>query len=111
MSFQIDIADESTWSSEIMETPGTVQVVEGYQSWCGPCKAVQSAFKRLYFDLGDRPLKFYTVKADRVQALASHKGKCRPVFFFYKDGQVLETVEGVDAPRLTKLIMDLSAAA
>lgn len=36
-------------------------VVEVFQSWCGPCKAVQSTFKKLYFDLNDRPLKFYSV--------------------------------------------------
>ena len=38
-----------------------VAVVECYQDWCGPCKAIFNTFKRLYFELGDRPLKFYTV--------------------------------------------------
>ncbi len=38
-------------------------VVELYQSWCGPCKAIISTFKRIYFDAGDRPLKFFTVRS------------------------------------------------
>ncbi len=38
-----------------------VAVVEVYQSWCGPCKAVASILKKLYFDMSDKPLKFYTV--------------------------------------------------
>lgn len=37
-------------------------VVELYQGWSGPCKAIASTFKRLYFDFSDRPLKFYTVR-------------------------------------------------
>ena len=32
-------------------------VIDCYRQWCGPCKAVVSTFKRIYFDLGDRPLK------------------------------------------------------
>lgn len=53
----------------VVPSPGTLiatpaaclAVVEVYQSWCGPCKAVQSTFKRLYFEFTDRPLKFYSV--------------------------------------------------
>lgn len=36
------------------------QIVELYPDWCGPCKAIQSTFRRIYFDAGDRPLKFFT---------------------------------------------------
>lgn len=131
MSFQVNILDENVWTSEIMETPGTLQgwlcrmiiipfekhyriflfartVVECYQSWCGPCKAIQSTFKRLYFDLSDRPLKFYTVglvihldvenpsittsqtakvmqvNVDNIKALENCRGHCKPSFHLYK---------------------------
>ena len=36
-------------------------VVEAYQDWCGPCKPVSSTLKKLFFDAGDAPLKFYKV--------------------------------------------------
>lgn len=36
-------------------------VVEVYQDWCGPCKAVINTLKKQFFELGERPLKFYTV--------------------------------------------------
>ena len=61
MAFQIDITNADTWRREVLEVPGTLQVIELYQTWCGPCKAIQSTFKRVYFDAGDKPLKFYTV--------------------------------------------------
>jgi hypothetical protein len=36
-------------------------VVECYSEWAGPCKAVVSTLKSLYFAFNDRPIKFYTV--------------------------------------------------
>lgn len=44
-------------------------VVECYQGWCGPCKAIQGTFKRIYFDAGDKPLKFFTVSPTERGAL------------------------------------------
>lgn len=73
----MDLTDDQGWTEEILNTPGITQgyfiihlsyntplnntVIECYQNWCGPCKAITSTFKKLYFDLGDKPLKFYTV--------------------------------------------------
>ncbi len=37
-----------------------------------------------------------------------YRGKCQPVFLFYKDGQVKEKVVGVEAPILCKHLADLS---
>lgn len=108
MSFVVDIASESQFKTEVLDTPGTLQVVEVYQSWCGPCKAVQSTFKRLYFEFTDRPLKFYSLAAERLPILKDYVGKSIPVFLFFKDGREVEKVVGVQAPTLTRLITDLS---
>ena len=61
MSFQTDIKDADAFAREVTQVPGTLQVCECYQSWAGPCKAIQGTFKRIYFDAGDKPLKFFTV--------------------------------------------------
>ncbi|GLC33138.1 hypothetical protein PLESTB_000366400 [Pleodorina starrii] len=108
MSFITEITSEAHFKTEILDTPGTLQVIEVFQSWCGPCKAVQSTFKRLYFDLNDRPLKFYSVSAERLPMLREYVGKCIPVFLFYKDGKQLELVVGVQAPALNRFVMELS---
>ena len=39
-------------------------VVEVYQDWCGPCKAVVNTLKKQFFELGERPLKFYMASAE-----------------------------------------------
>ena len=85
MNFATELTSEEQWKAEIEGSAGTVQggfrvylwpeagrpipaltcdslaVIEVYQDWCGPCKAITGTFRRLCFDLGDRPLKFYTV--------------------------------------------------
>jgi len=82
-----------------------LKVIDVHQDWCGPCKAIQSTFKRIYFDYGDRPLKFYTASANKLEALAEYKGSEMPLFIFMKDGEVIKKVEGVDAPVLVECIM------
>uniref|UniRef100_A0A061SHR5 Flagellar outer arm dynein 14 kDa light chain lc5 n=1 Tax=Tetraselmis sp. GSL018 TaxID=582737 RepID=A0A061SHR5_9CHLO len=107
MSFQVDIKSDSAWNEEILQTPGLLQVVELYQEWSGPCKAVQSTFKRIYFEMSDSPLKFYTACVNKVSSLAQYEGSCEPLFLFYKDGQELQRVQGVKVPDLSRAIMQL----
>mmetsp|Transcript_11834 Transcript_11834/g.34928 ORF Transcript_11834/g.34928 Transcript_11834/m.34928 type:complete len:110 (-) Transcript_11834:114-443(-) len=109
MAFQTDIKSADDFKKEILDTPGTLQVVELYQPWAGPCKAILNTFKRIYFDAGDKPLKFFTVDVEAVgEPFTEYKGKCQPVFLFYKDGQVKAQVEGVQAPTLAKYIQTMS---
>ena len=88
MAFQVNLPNEEAWTKEIASSEtGVVQgvvvtlkgdgllvmdslqsqwlgcaVVEVYQDWCGPCKAVITTLKKQFFELGERPLKFYTVR-------------------------------------------------
>jgi hypothetical protein len=62
MAFQTDIRSTEQYNHEVLGIPGTLQVLECYNEWAGPCKPIQSTLKALYFSLSDRPLKFYTVR-------------------------------------------------
>ena len=46
------------------------------------------------------------VNVDKVNApaLEQYKGKSMPVFKIFRDGRCLETVEGVEVPRLAALL-------
>ncbi|KAF5830571.1 flagellar outer dynein arm light chain 5, thioredoxin-like protein [Dunaliella salina] len=109
MGFQLDIKDDDSFRREVLEVPGVCQVVELYPAWCGPCKAIQSTFKRIYFDAGDRPLKFFTADADKLSGMEEHREKNQPVFLFYKDGKMIDHVVGVVAPQLERKINQYSA--
>ena len=84
MSFQTDIKDSDAFAREVTQVGGTLQVCECYQTWAGPCKAIQGTFKRIYFDAGDKPLKFFTLDVEKISGFEEYRGKCQPVFLFYK---------------------------
>lgn len=49
-------------------------MVDVYQEWCGPCKAMVSIFKRVKLELGDDLLRF---------AVVSICKKAGAFFFFF----------------------------
>lgn len=61
----------------------------------------------MYFEHGDRGLKFYTVQSGILDCTTPYKGKCEPVFLFFFNGQQLTDckVQGIDTPKLTLSIM------
>ena len=61
----------------------SLSVIDVHQKWCGPCKAIQSTFKRIFFDYGDKPMKFFTADATQIDALAGLVGSAEPAFVFY----------------------------
>ncbi|KAK9817517.1 hypothetical protein WJX74_004575 [Apatococcus lobatus] len=111
MNFATDLTTEEQWKSEIEASTGTVQVIEVYQDWCGPCKAIAGTFRRLCFDLGDRPLKFFTANSSKIKVLKEFEGKCEPTFLFYKDGKRVNLIMGVHTGILQQQVDTLSKAA
>lgn len=79
-------------------------VIDAHPGWCGPCKAIFNTFKKVFFDLSDKPLKFYTADTDKINALEQYKGSDRPVFLFYKNGEKINEVVGCNPPKLISLI-------
>ncbi|KAI8465509.1 MAG: dynein 14 kDa light chain, flagellar outer arm [Monoraphidium minutum] len=105
MAFQTDISTKEAWQAEVLGAAGALHVVELYADWAGPCKAVRELFKRMFFEAGDGvPLKFFTVNADKVAGLEQFRGRCEPQFTLYKDGKLLDKVEGVHGPKLAAMV-------
>uniref|UniRef100_A0AAZ3SX88 Thioredoxin domain-containing protein n=1 Tax=Oncorhynchus tshawytscha TaxID=74940 RepID=A0AAZ3SX88_ONCTS len=81
VQIQIEISSEEQWE-EALSGPGLL-VIEVYQRWCGPCKAVQNIFRKLRSEYGDDLLRLAVGEASSLLELSSLKGKCQPVFLFY----------------------------
>ncbi|XP_060684129.1 thioredoxin domain-containing protein 6 [Hemiscyllium ocellatum] len=81
-----------------------LQMVDVYQAWCGPCKAVVSLFRKIKNELGDDHLHFAVAEADIIESLQKYRGKCEPTFLFYGGGQLVAVVRGANAPLLQKTI-------
>uniref|UniRef100_UPI00398E7C5E thioredoxin domain-containing protein 6 n=1 Tax=Pristiophorus japonicus TaxID=55135 RepID=UPI00398E7C5E len=81
-------------------------VVDVYQAWCGPCKAVISLFRKIKNELGDDRLHFAVAEVDIIDSLQKYRGKCEPTFLFYGGGQLVAVVRGANAPVLQNTIVE-----
>ncbi|CDR07467.1 unnamed protein product, partial [Oncorhynchus mykiss] len=81
VSLQASVVNQEQWD-EMLATKG-LTVVDVYQQWCGPCRAVVSLLRKIKNELGDDLLHFATAKADSIDALERYRGKCEPTFLFY----------------------------
>ncbi|KAM6421906.1 thioredoxin domain-containing protein 3 [Rhynochetos jubatus] len=103
---QAIITNQNQWD-EMLLTKGVV-VIDVYQAWCGPCKAVVNLFRKLKNELGEEDvLHFAVAEADSISTLRPFRNKCEPVFLFCVNGKIIAIVRGVNAPLLTKKITEL----
>ncbi|XP_061696709.1 thioredoxin domain-containing protein 6 isoform X2 [Syngnathoides biaculeatus] len=101
---QVSATNQEQWE-EVLATKG-LTVVDVYQHWCGPCRAVISLLRKINNELGDDLLHFATAEADGIDALRKYRGKCEPTFLFYGGGQLVGVLRGADAPLLQRMIVD-----
>ncbi|XP_009451185.4 thioredoxin domain-containing protein 3 isoform X3 [Pan troglodytes] len=81
VQLQTVINNQSLWD-EMLQNKG-LTVIDVYQAWCGPCKAMQPLFRKLKNELNeDEILHFAVAEADNVVTLQPFRDKCEPVFLF-----------------------------
>ncbi|XP_035748653.1 thioredoxin domain-containing protein 3 [Egretta garzetta] len=103
---QAIITNQNQWD-EMLLTKGVV-VIDVYQAWCGPCKAVLNLFRKLKTEFGeDNVLNFAVAEADSIPTLRPFRNKCEPVFLFCVNGKIIAIVRGVNAPLISKKITEL----
>ncbi|NWW27477.1 TXND3 protein, partial [Falcunculus frontatus] len=104
--FQTVITNQNQWD-EMLQKNGIV-VIDVYQAWCGPCKAVLNLFRKLRNEFSeDNVLHFAVAEADSIDSLKPFRKSCEPVFLFSVHGKILAIVKGVNAPLITKTITEL----
>ncbi|NXD19450.1 TXND3 protein, partial [Spelaeornis formosus] len=104
--FQTIISNQDQWD-EMLLTKGIV-VIDVYQAWCGPCKAVLNLFRKLRNDFSDdNVLHFAVAESDNIETLKPFRRSCEPVFLFSVQGKILAMVKGVNAPLIIKTVTDL----
>lgn len=77
-----------------------------YADWCGPCKMIAPTFESLatkYSKPGR--ITFCKVNVDNQQAIAqSHGVRAMPTFLIFKNGSVIETIQGANPPALSSAV-------
>ncbi|XP_058478660.1 thioredoxin domain-containing protein 6 [Solea solea] len=103
-SLQASVTNQEQWE-EMLATKG-LTVVDVYQQWCGPCRAVVSLLRKIKNELGDDLLHFATAEADSIDALERYRGKCEPTFLIYAGGELVAVLRGANAPLLQRMILE-----
>ncbi|XP_077472861.1 thioredoxin domain-containing protein 6-like [Stigmatopora argus] len=103
-SLQTSATNQEQWE-EILGKKG-LTVVDVYQQWCGPCRAVISLLRKINNELGDELLHLATAEADSIDALEKYRGKCEPTFLFYGGGELVAVLRGANGPLLQKIIVE-----
>ncbi|XP_036593295.1 thioredoxin domain-containing protein 3 isoform X2 [Trichosurus vulpecula] len=110
VQLQTVINNETLWE-EMLQNKG-LTVIDVYQAWCGPCKAIQTLFRKLKNELSNEEelLHFVVAEADSLATLQPFRDKCEPVFLFSLNGRIISMVKGANAPllnaKVTRLIED-----
>nr|XP_038030027.1 thioredoxin domain-containing protein 3 [Anas platyrhynchos] len=106
IQLQTTITNQNQWD-EMLLTKGVV-VIDVYQAWCGPCKAVVNLFRKLKNEFSeDDVLHFAVAEANSIETLQPYRNRCEPVFLFCVNGKIIEMVRGANAPLISKKITEL----
>ncbi|XP_053409523.1 thioredoxin domain-containing protein 3 [Nycticebus coucang] len=106
VQLQTVINSQSLWD-EMLQNKG-LTVIDVYQAWCGPCKAIQALFRKLRNELNEEEiLHFVVAEADNVVALQPFRDKCEPVFLFSLNGKIIAKIQGANAPLISKKVINL----
>ncbi|KAM4875005.1 thioredoxin domain-containing protein 3 [Thomomys bottae] len=106
IQLQAIINSQSQWD-DMLQNKG-LTVVDVYQAWCGPCKAMQPLFRKLKNELNeDDILHFVVAEADNIVTLQSFRDKCEPLFLFSLNGKIIAKVQGANAPLVNRKVISL----
>lgn len=80
-----------------------VSVIDFYATWCGPCKMLEPIFATLADKIPE--VQFGRVDVDKAQDVAMEFGvSAMPTCIFFKSGEKVDTIVGVNPPKLLELI-------
>mmetsp|Transcript_42357 Transcript_42357/g.108998 ORF Transcript_42357/g.108998 Transcript_42357/m.108998 type:complete len:130 (-) Transcript_42357:147-536(-) len=83
---------------------GFITVAQVYSEWCGKCECIEGTLKRIKAEKDDAPVEFVLLEASKFDFLKEYRNRSKPYFAFYKQGELIESVEGVDGPKILQLL-------
>lgn len=89
--------------NQYIGTNDKISVIDFYATWCGPCKMLEPIFATLADKIPE--VQFGRVDVDNAQDVAmEYRVTAMPTCIFFKNGEKLDTIVGVNPPKLLELI-------
>ncbi|KAH7171174.1 thioredoxin [Dactylonectria macrodidyma] len=87
-----------------------IVVADFYADWCGPCKAIAPVYEALSESLSlPNAVTFTKINSDNQKELAQeYTITALPTFLVFRDGKVIERVQGADPRKLQGVIQKLA---
>jgi thioredoxin 1 len=103
MSGVITIVDQG-FEMEVMQAKQPV-LAYFWAAWCGPCRLMPPVMDSLAVEYGDR-LKIVKIEVDpNPNAVAACKVQGVPAFRLFRQGEILEALEGaIPQPKLKEIL-------
>ncbi|KAH7163282.1 PITH domain-containing protein [Dactylonectria estremocensis] len=88
-----------------------IVVADFYADWCGPCKAIAPVYEALAESLYiPNAVTFVKINSDNQKDLAQeYTITALPTFLVFRDGKVIEKVQGADPRKLQGVIQKLAS--
>nr|KMM68969.1 hypothetical protein CPAG_05292 [Coccidioides posadasii RMSCC 3488] len=92
-------------------TSTKILIADFYADWCQPCKVIAPVFEQLSTQLS-RPnqMSFVKINVDEQQEISQAFGvTAMPTFLIFKDGDVVQTIQGANSRGLTDAVRKFAA--
>ena len=97
--------NDAVFEQEVLKAEGPV-LVDFWAPWCAPCRAIGKTLEEVAAQRGDQ-LKIVKMNIDDNQEQAIALGvMLLPTVILYKDGQVVDRLQGGVPPRQVAALLD-----
>lgn len=91
----------------LISKAGCRVIVDFFADWCGPCRAVAPKFEQWSKD--NPKIEFIKVNVDNASDITQFESiQAMPTFKAYKNGQLLDSVQGANEAKIQQLISKLN---
>ena len=102
------VSSESEFRNHVTnEKDRRLHLVDVFSKWCGPCQQMVPSFKalKMTFDNFDERIDIIQVDNEMAKEFTTkYPASSKPLFLFFRNGEVQKVIEGCNAPEILKTI-------